>query len=94
MRFIRLRLIGSSASGYGRFLRGSEYSKLIDFKSYDLVGEPEVLQGDENTIKQTVEISGWLYGMEAVANAETISTFDFFLSKIGAYWLVDAILKR
>ena len=89
-----LATTGLDPAGYGRFLRGSEYSKLIDFKSYDLVGEPEVLQGDENTMKQTVEISGWVYGMEAVANAETISTFDFFLSKIGAYWLVDAILKR
>lgn len=89
-----LATTGLDPAGYGRFLRGSEYSKLIDFKSYDLVGDPQVLQDNEKTLKQTVEISGWLYGTQAIANTETVSTFDFFLSKVGAYWLVDAILKR
>ncbi len=89
-----LATTGLDPAGYGRFLRESEYSKLIDFKSYDLIGDPEVLQDNKNTLKQTVEISGWVYGTQAIANVETVSTFDFFLSKIGAYWLVDAILKR
>ena len=88
-----LATTGLDPAGYGRYLRGSEYSKLIDFKSYDLIGDPEVLQGNEGTIKQRVEISGWIYGTLAERNTETTSTFDFFLSKVGAYWLVDAILK-
>jgi hypothetical protein len=83
---------GLDPAGLGLFLRKTEYSSLIDFKSFEFVGQEEMLK-DSCTLKQTIQIinyvgGAWVLGVE---RPRTVA-FDFYLSKVDDLWLLDAIL--
>ena len=84
---------GLDPAGYGHFLRSSEeYSSLLDFKSFDFVSEDI---DDAVSVRLTVQITNyigeaWQIG---VSNPRT-ALFDFYLSKVGSVWLLDAILSK
>jgi hypothetical protein len=78
---------GLDPAAYGRFIRGSEYSSLIDFKSYELVGEIEQLS-DSLSVRQKVRITDW----QSSANSKGITFFDFYLTQVSGCWLLDIIL--
>ena len=74
-------------SRYGQFLRSTEYSSLIDFKSAQFIGEPVEIK-DSLSVKQSVNIIGWQ------SKGEENKIFDFYLSRIDNKWLVDVILLK
>lgn len=76
-------------SGYGRFLRDTEYSSLIDFKSAELVGELEQLS-DSISVRQQVKITDFQYGTAT----KGVNNFDFYLTLSAGCWLLDVILLR
>ena len=77
---------GLDPAQYGRFLRDSEYSALIDFKTAEFVGEPQEV-GDSLVAKQTVKVVGW--------DGQAPRLFDFMLSQVsGEQWLLDIILTN
>ena len=84
---------GLDPAGYGRFLRSvEEYSSLIDFKTFNFLEEESP---DATSFRQTVEIvnysgDAWVIGVSKPKTA----LFDFYLSKIGGIWLLDAILFK
>lgn len=80
---------GLDPAAYGRFLRGTEYSSLIDFKSYELVGELEQLS-DSLSVRQQVKITDW----QSSPNSRGITNFDFYLTQVRSCWLLDIILLR
>ena len=84
---------GLDPAGYGRFIRSSEYSNLIDFKSLKLLGQAEQLR-DSLSVRQSIEISNWVHGIESIASVNTKTLYDFYLSKVGNCWLIDAILIK
>lgn len=79
-------------SEYGRFLRTTEpYNSLIDFKSAELVGQPEKVEGAaEESIRQCVRLKSY----EDISRKSQETYFDFYLSKANDLWLVDVILHR
>lgn len=83
-------LLASSSldpAGYARFIR-NEYSGLIDFYKADVIGQPIELK-DSLSVKQRVEITGYNVG-----NTRSVpQQFDFYLTKVDEYWLVDVILS-
>jgi hypothetical protein len=74
-------------AGYGQFLRSTEYSSLIDFKSVKFIGEPIEL-ADSLSVKQSVEVVGWQ------SKGQQDKIFDFYLSRSDNKWLIDVILLR
>ena len=78
---------GLDPAAYGRFIRGTEYSSLIDFKSYELVGEVEQLS-DSLSVRQKVRITDW----QSSINCKGITYYDFYLTQVGGCWLLDIIL--
>ena len=80
---------GLDPAGYGRFLRGTEYSSLIDFKSYELVGELEQLS-DSLSVRQQIKITDW----QSSPNNKGVTNFDFYLTQVRSCWLLDIILIR
>lgn len=82
---------GLDPSEYGRFLRSTPpYNALIEFKSAEAVGNPEVLAGNEYTVKQCVKLKSF----EDFAARSEETFFDFYLSKHKDLWLIDVILHR
>lgn len=75
-------------AGYGQFLRSTEYSSLIDFKSAQFIGEPIEL-ADSLSVKQCVKIIGW-----QSKGQDKDQIFDFYLSRSENKWLIDVILLR
>lgn len=84
---------GLDPAGYGRFLRSSEvYSSLLDFKSFEFVSEDV---DNALSVRQTVQITNyigeaWTIGVSKPRTA----FFDFYLSRVGNVWLLDAILSK
>mmetsp|Transcript_5513 Transcript_5513/g.5693 ORF Transcript_5513/g.5693 Transcript_5513/m.5693 type:complete len:214 (-) Transcript_5513:34-675(-) len=76
-------------AAYGRFLRSTEYIRLTDFSSVDLIGDMEVNSEDNDSVRQTVRVCGW-----KTNGVIPCTDFDFYLSKAENLWLMDAILKR
>ena len=74
-------------AAYGQFLRSTEYSSLIDFKSVKFLGEPVEL-ADSLSVKQSVEVVGWQ------SKQQQNQIFDFYLSRSDNKWLIDVILLR
>ena len=75
-------------ASYGQFLRSNEYSALLDYKSYELVGDPVELK-DSLSVKQQVRVNGWV-----TSSAPGARLFDFYLTKVADKWLLDVILLR
>lgn len=76
-------------AAYGRFIRGSNYVSLIDFKTSELVGELEPLS-DSLSVRQHVRITDW----QSSPDSRGVSNFDFYLSQVRGSWLLDIILIR
>lgn len=76
-------------AAYGRFIRGSDYVSLIDFKTSELVGELEPLT-DSLSVRQQVRITDW----QSSPDSRGVTNFDFYLSQVRGYWLLDIILLR
>lgn len=87
---------GLDPAGYGRFLRNSDYSILLDHNESELVGKPSPsaapAEGQQEgkaveRVVQRVRVRGWsVYGKRAETD------FDFHLSKIDDCWLLDVIV--
>lgn len=75
-------------ASYGSFLRSNEYCALLDYKSYELAGDPIELK-DSLSVKQQVNINGWVTG-----NSPGAKIFDVYLTKVSDQWLLDVILLR
>ena len=71
--------------GYGRFLRSTDYSVLLDHSSFQFIGPPQLLKSDA-TIKQRVRI----FHVDNDLSKE--KDFSFYLSKIDDKWLIDVVL--
>ena len=76
-------------AAYGRFIRGSDYVSLIDFKNSELVGELEPLS-DSLSVRQQVRITDWVN----TPGSRGVTNFDFYLTQVRGSWLVDIILLR
>lgn len=82
---------GLDPSEYGRFLRSTPpYNNLLDFKSAEAAGDPEVIAGNEYTVKQGVKLRSF----EDYAGKSAETFFDFYLSRHNDTWLIDVILHR
>eukprot|EP01041_Mallomonas_annulata_P002696 gene2696-5308_t len=73
---------------YGRFLRSTEYSALVDFASAELIEDLQ-MTNDNQSARQAVKINGW----KNVQGISSESMFDFFLSRTGDNWLIDLSRK-
>lgn len=80
---------GLDPAAYGRFIRGSDYSSLIDFKTYELAGELEQLS-DSLSVRQGVRIIDW----QSSINSKGTTNYDFYLTQVRGCWLLDIILLR
>lgn len=76
---------------YGRFLRSTDYSILLDHSAAEFIGEPVDLQSTGTQCKIKVKMRGW-YGEEEFVGEMQEAFFDFYLSKKGDYWLLDVVL--
>ena len=66
------------------------YNALLDFKSAEAIGDPEVISGNEYTVKQGVKLRSF----EDYSGKSEETLFDFYLSKHSDKWLIDVILHR
>jgi hypothetical protein len=83
---------GLDPAQYGHFLRTTEYSSLLDFKSVEFIGEPIELT-DSLSVKQDVRIVPWGGSTGKGSDVHKTELFSFFLSRVGDVWLLDMILK-
>lgn len=79
---------GLDPAGYGRFLRSTAYSALLDFSSVELLGDLEEIAGGDS-VRQSVKIKQFDSPGKFFEH-----TFDFYLSKVNGLWLLDSILKK
>lgn len=80
---------GLDPAAYGRFIRDTDYASLIDFKASELVGELQPLS-DSLSVRQLVKITDW----QSSPNSKGVTNFDFYLTQVRGYWLLDIILLR
>lgn len=80
---------GLDPAEYGRFLRDTEYSLLIDHSIAECLGSPVTLQ-DGFSVKQPVKIKG--FSLEDFSSIT--KTFDFYLSQFDECWLIDVVLLQ
>lgn len=74
-------------ASYARFIRSSEYSILIDYGSYELLGDPKPIRNGKSMM-QKVSVVGFRDGSNPVARRN----FDFYLTQIDDKWLIDVVV--
>ena len=79
---------GLDPAGYGRFLRSSEYSLLVEHDSVEFL--PSVPTELNDLYIQKVQLTG--YSMADLQPRSKI--FQFYLSKVDDLWLVDVVLLQ
>lgn len=77
---------GLDPTGYGRYLRSTDYSLLLDYNDAELIGEP--IQGkDSLSLIQRVAVKGWTLNGQREERK-----FDFFLKFANNTWLIDTMV--